>query len=208
MLVYLKDRSAQFYVLPHWERSCRPNFLSHPVTVYWHRANHDPITPGAWQGRRWSANFKVNGMTRLEKIPAQAGSNPGSSALEADALSTSVLDDTHIDNPRGHSLTLDYCSWLPWTPSGYMPGWPWTKTISRCNCGPKPWWAWTQDPGHNIWITMDWAYVNRPTQSSVLDMSGQRQMWAIIHLPKSDRDQPVCIMYKLLRVELESCILK
>ena len=24
----------------------------------------DPITPGAWQGRYWSANFKVIGMTR------------------------------------------------------------------------------------------------------------------------------------------------
>ena len=29
----------QLYVLPHWDRSCRPNFLPHPVTVYWHRAD-------------------------------------------------------------------------------------------------------------------------------------------------------------------------
>ena len=35
------DQLRQFYVLPHlhWDRSCRPNFLSHPVTVYWHWAN-------------------------------------------------------------------------------------------------------------------------------------------------------------------------
>ena len=29
----------------------------------------DPITPGAWQGSHWSANFKVTGMTRPGKIP-------------------------------------------------------------------------------------------------------------------------------------------
>ena len=25
--------------MPHWDRGCRSNFLSHPVTVYWHWAN-------------------------------------------------------------------------------------------------------------------------------------------------------------------------
>ena len=33
------DLLRQFYVLPHWDGSCRSNFPSHPVTVYWHRAN-------------------------------------------------------------------------------------------------------------------------------------------------------------------------
>ena len=32
----------------------------------------DPITPGAWQGRHWSANFEVTGVIRPGKIPAQA----------------------------------------------------------------------------------------------------------------------------------------
>ena len=36
------DLLRQFYVLPHWDRSCRLNFPSHPVTVYWHRANQSP----------------------------------------------------------------------------------------------------------------------------------------------------------------------
>ena len=27
----------------------------------------DPITPGAWQGNHWSANFEVTGMTRPRK---------------------------------------------------------------------------------------------------------------------------------------------
>ena len=30
------DLLRQFYVLPHWDRNCRQNFPSHPVTVYWH----------------------------------------------------------------------------------------------------------------------------------------------------------------------------
>ena len=46
MPVYLRDGSAQtIYVLPHWDRSCRSNFLSHPVTVYWHRADQSQCWP-------------------------------------------------------------------------------------------------------------------------------------------------------------------
>ena len=39
------DLLRQFYVLPH----CRPNFPSHPVTVYWHRAN---------QSQHWHYNSR------------------------------------------------------------------------------------------------------------------------------------------------------
>ena len=49
----------------------------------------DPITPGVWQGSHRSANFKVTGMTRpRKKSRRKRDSNPGSSALEADALTT------------------------------------------------------------------------------------------------------------------------
>ena len=49
----------------------------------------DPISPGAWQGSHWSANFEVTGMTRpRKKSRHKRDSNPGSSALEADALTT------------------------------------------------------------------------------------------------------------------------
>ena len=49
----------------------------------------DPITPGAWQGSHRSANFEVTGMTRPRKHPRRKrDSNPGPSALEADALTT------------------------------------------------------------------------------------------------------------------------
>ena len=43
------DLLRQFYVLPHWDRSCRSNFPSHPVTVYWHWAD---------QSQRWPYNAR------------------------------------------------------------------------------------------------------------------------------------------------------
>ena len=33
----------------------------------------DPITPGAWQGSHWSANFEVTGMTTPRKNPIASG---------------------------------------------------------------------------------------------------------------------------------------
>ena len=33
----------------------------------------DPITPGAWQGSHWSANFEVTGKTRPRKNPGASG---------------------------------------------------------------------------------------------------------------------------------------
>ena len=48
----------------------------------------DPITPGAWQGSHWSANFEVTGMTPPEKFRRKWDSNPISSAVQADALTT------------------------------------------------------------------------------------------------------------------------
>ena len=49
----------------------------------------DSITAGAWQGCRWSANFQVTGMTRPgKKSRRKRDSNSGSSAFEADALTT------------------------------------------------------------------------------------------------------------------------
>ena len=48
----------------------------------------DPISPDAWQGCHWSANFWVTGMTRPGKSCRKQDLNPGSSALEADTLTT------------------------------------------------------------------------------------------------------------------------
>ena len=36
----------------------------------------DPITPGAWQGSHWDANFEVTGMTRPRKNPGASGIRP------------------------------------------------------------------------------------------------------------------------------------
>ena len=43
--IWRTDLLRQLHVLPHWDRSCRPNFPSHPVTVYWHRANKSEHWP-------------------------------------------------------------------------------------------------------------------------------------------------------------------
>ena len=47
----------------------------------------DPTTPGAWQGSHWSANFLSHWYDSTpKKSRRKQDSNPGSSALEADAL--------------------------------------------------------------------------------------------------------------------------
>ena len=49
----------------------------------------DPLTPGAWQGSHWSANFEVTGMTRpRKKIPAQAEFEPGTFRSRCGRLTT------------------------------------------------------------------------------------------------------------------------
>ena len=48
----------------------------------------DPITPGAWQGSHWSANFEVTGMTRHRK-------NPGASRIRTRDLPLSRLTPYH-----------------------------------------------------------------------------------------------------------------
>ena len=49
----------------------------------------DPIPPGAWQASHWSANFLSHWYDSTgKKSLLKRDSNPGSSALEADALTT------------------------------------------------------------------------------------------------------------------------
>ena len=48
----------------------------------------DPITPGAWQGSHWSANFCHWYDSTPKKSRCKRDSNPGPSAPEADALTT------------------------------------------------------------------------------------------------------------------------
>ena len=44
-----QDLLRQLYMLPHWDRSCGPNYLSRTVTVYWHRTD---------QSQRWHYNTR------------------------------------------------------------------------------------------------------------------------------------------------------
>ena len=82
----------QFYVLPHWDRSCRPSFPSHPVTVYWHwvsQSQHWPYNARHLAG--WPLEYQS--LSHLydstpEKSWHKQDLNPGSSAHEADALTT------------------------------------------------------------------------------------------------------------------------
>ena len=61
----------------------------------------DPITPGAWQGSHRSAYFEVTGMTRPpKKSRRKRDSNPGSSALEANALPLGQRGGYTNKNPR------------------------------------------------------------------------------------------------------------
>ena len=80
------DLHRQFYVLPHWDRSCRSNFPSHPVTVYWHRADQSQYWP--YNARRLAGVATGVPMFKSldpEKSRRKRDSNPGPSALEAGA---------------------------------------------------------------------------------------------------------------------------
>ena len=70
------DLQRQFYVLPHWDRSCRSNFPSHPVTVYWHQADQSQAPGRVATG---VPIFKSLVWLDPEKIPALAGFEPGTS---------------------------------------------------------------------------------------------------------------------------------
>ena len=83
-----KDLLRQFYVLPHWDRICRPNFPPNPVTIYWHWANQSQQcqTPG-----RVATGVPIlKSLVWLDpqKSWCKRDSNPESSTLEADALTT------------------------------------------------------------------------------------------------------------------------
>ena len=80
------DLLQEFYVLPHWDRNWRENFLSHPVTVYWHWAGQSQCRPckGQASGRVVSGvpMFKSLVWLELEKDPCwKQESNPNLSLL-------------------------------------------------------------------------------------------------------------------------------
>ena len=91
-----------------------------------------PITPGAWQGRHWSANFLSHWYdSTCKKSRYKRDSNPVSSALEADALTTRPMRRFKCGRPRfisrpRHKTELrnrcicDVCHWC----TQLKPFWP------------------------------------------------------------------------------------
>ena len=92
-LLFVSCLTSQQHASVHQGRICTDNFTcSHTEievadqTFYLTQSQYtdtgltspsaDPITPGAWQGSHWSANFEVTGMTRPGKILVQAGFEP------------------------------------------------------------------------------------------------------------------------------------
>ena len=66
----------------------------------------DPITPGAWQGSHWSANFLSHCYDSTpKKSRRKRDSNPGPSALEADVLTTRPTRRSAIG--RHHLFAVD-----------------------------------------------------------------------------------------------------
>ena len=125
MLVYLRDGSAQFYVLPHSEVADPTFYLtqSRYTDTGPTSPKADPTTPDAWQGSHWSANFWVTGVTRLrKKSRRKRDSNPGSSALEADALPL---------GQRGGGRGRVEWDWEG-AGGGGGGGWEWESPVSAC----------------------------------------------------------------------------
>ena len=110
MRVYLRDRSAQtiYFTCCHTEiQVADPTFhltQSQCTDTGPTSPSADPITPGAWQGIHWTANFEVTGMTRPETSRRKRDSNHVSSSPEADSLTTRP---TRPCNPAVHNLTSD-----------------------------------------------------------------------------------------------------
>ena len=86
------DLLRQFYVLPHWDRSCRSNFPSHPVTVYWHWADqsqHWPYKARRLAGQPLECQFWSHWYDSTPEISRRKrDSNLGSFTLKADTLTT------------------------------------------------------------------------------------------------------------------------
>ena len=86
------DLFRQLYGLPHWDRSCWSNFLSHPVTVYWHQTNQSQ----SWPYKRQAPGRIATGVPVFkslvwldleESLQRKWESNPRSAALK-DVLTT------------------------------------------------------------------------------------------------------------------------
>ena len=95
------DLLRQLYVLPHWDRSCRSNFLSHPITVYWHRAGIFRSRGGRLTTRPTRRSTRGNRLVGLVvKASASRAADPGFvSRLRRDFPVSSHTSDFKIGTP-------------------------------------------------------------------------------------------------------------
>ena len=93
LCISLTDLLRQLYELPHWNRNCRSNFLSHPVTVYWHWTDQSHFWPsntrrlaGQPQDHQCWSHWCDSTWKKIHGKKATTGINPTSAVLEEDAL--------------------------------------------------------------------------------------------------------------------------
>ena len=109
--MYLRDGSAQTSFT-----CCHTEIEVADQTFYLTRSQYtdtgptspstDPITPGAWQGSHWSANFEVTGMTRPRK-------NPGASGIRTRDLPLSRRTPYPLGQRGGRTLSSQPTDLLP-----------------------------------------------------------------------------------------------
>ena len=109
MLIYLRDRSPLTILhaatLRIWDRSCGSNFPSHPVTVYWHRADQSQHWPYNARVATWVPVLKSLVWLDPEKSWRKRESNPRSSALKANALTTRPMGQLAVEEAFADSCS-------------------------------------------------------------------------------------------------------
>ena len=115
------------YVLPHWDRSCRSNYLtqSQYTDTQPTSPSADPITPGTWQGSHWSAKF-FKSLVRLdpEKSQCKWESIPRSAVHEVDTWTTGPSQNKRRRPPQYKQTDQYHQHWhvysLPHTDRGHL----------------------------------------------------------------------------------------
>ena len=138
MRVYLRDESAQtIFTCCHTEMEAADQTFHLTQSQYTATGptspSADPITPGAWQGSHWSANFLSHWYDSTpKKSRPQRDSNPGPSALEADALTTRPTRRSPLAKEGSLRVALVW-------------GQSWYWSVQRCGC------MWSVG-----WLLADW----------------------------------------------------
>ena len=108
------DLLRKLYVLPHWDRSSRPNFLSHTITVCWHRANQSQCRP--YNARRLTS--QQNATVSQRRICWENGTCYHTETEVADQ--TFYLTQSHYADTGPTSPSADPIRLGAWRPSNML----------------------------------------------------------------------------------------